>query len=246
MTQTAIAAAVSSASPNRRLAPAAAVARKRKPKKCSANARGAPNGKALRDSNCSVNGHRDDTRSQRERVNRLYADIEALVEGGGVETALVNAHRDEPCEIAGPIGVEHRRQPESGDGRGEKEHRRAHQIQLKRRQIALPASRQVFARQQSGDEERAQRVEVLNLTRKRSDLIGQVVKKAPRREVSPADALLSACRAVSPRQLRRAVRTSRHYQISLAASWTTRPGPAPVMRPNVLDEMFVTGLLKFT
>ena len=36
------------------------------------------------------------------------------------------------------------------------------------------------------------------------------------------------------------------YQINFAAICTTRPGPEPVMRPNVVDEMLVTGLLKFT
>ena len=40
--------------------------------------------------------------------------------------------------------------------------------------------------------------------------------------------------------------TYQHYQISFSATCTTRPGPEPVMRPNVPDERLVTGLLKFT
>jgi len=49
--------------------------------------------------------------------------------------------------------------------------------------------------------------------------------------------------------LRRCVLAVKHlnrYQISFIATCTTRPGPDPVIRPNVADDMFVTGLLKFT
>lgn len=36
------------------------------------------------------------------------------------------------------------------------------------------------------------------------------------------------------------------HQMSFSATWITRPGPAPVIRPNVLDDSVVFGLLKFT